>query len=330
MLSKVISSLIISFILISCPVNSQNHQEYRGSSITDFTIHKVLPQKTIQQENTDFKADIQTEKSPKNTLPIRKVKVAREKNTTKNVVQKPSKPQKKQEIISKKTTKIKPADLNKNNALNAVKSEASPGLVREIETTDDEFTEKMLSEEHEKILSFDKNKYTENLNKLLDNEKLADDSFEEKSKNTLNSYDYIIKPSISLGIVLLLMFALAWLYSRWKGVNSDNNFFGNLGNSEVNRFKILASSALGQGKIIQLVEINGKQLVIGSTNNNINLLTEISPEEMDDLMTKAEINKRRKKKTETAAEEESEHYDPESYSSRYSDLYKEYTRKKED
>ncbi|HBH18360.1 MAG TPA: hypothetical protein DDX14_05385, partial [Cyanobacteria bacterium UBA9579] len=35
-------------------------------------------------------------------------------------------------------------------------------------------------------------------------------------------------------------------------------------------------TTLGQGKSIHLVEIKGKQLVIGSTNNNINLLTELN------------------------------------------------------
>lgn len=40
------------------------------------------------------------------------------------------------------------------------------------------------------------------------------------------------------------------------------------------KFKIVSSTSLGQGKSIHLVEIKGRQLVIGCTNNSINILTE--------------------------------------------------------
>lgn len=46
------------------------------------------------------------------------------------------------------------------------------------------------------------------------------------------------------------------------------------------KFNILSTKSLGDGKYIHLVEVKGKQLVIGSTDNNISLLTEFKDKDI--------------------------------------------------
>ncbi|MGD9579780.1 MAG: flagellar biosynthetic protein FliO [Vampirovibrionia bacterium] len=75
-------------------------------------------------------------------------------------------------------------------------------------------------------------------------------------------------------VILPLIFLAVWLINLfYKGGDSMGlKTISNMGGG--NKFKILSSTSLGQGKSIHLVEIRGRQLVIGCTNNSINILTE--------------------------------------------------------
>lgn len=77
----------------------------------------------------------------------------------------------------------------------------------------------------------------------------------------------------ALVIVIPLIFIAVWLINIfYKG--GDSIGLKTLSSMGGNSFKIISSTSLGQGKSIHLVEIKGRQLVIGCTANNINILTE--------------------------------------------------------
>ena len=155
-----------------------------------------------------------------------------------------------------------------------------------------------------------------------------------------NSGNYAMRALSGLSIVLILIFAFAWIYAKFKGINPNAILTGKFSEKDLNRFNILSSSTLGQGKDIHLVEINGKQLVIGSTPNNISLLTEISPEEVENLKTKKQEESIKNKNNslfseETAGQtqqedggpEKEESVNPDYYFSEQPDVYKEYNNK---
>ncbi len=340
---KIIIFLITSLLLVfSGEAFSQGSVQYTGTSITDFTIYKVVPKKTSAPKNSGFNADINDKKTPGKTEPAKKIKPfskpvvnkkqtpAKSTHSPKKIVKTPGQSKLKAKKPLQKASPAKQASKPSASKPLSGKSKTVTEGVREIETTKDKSAEQMLAGEHEKALEFNKRDYTKNLNKLLENDSLIDDSSKITTENNLSGYDYIIKPSVSLAIVIFIMLIIAWIYGKIRGISPNSPFFDKFSDSNMNKFKVLATSTLGQGKVIQLVEINGKQLVIGSTNNNINLLTEITSEEMDELQAKAEAKKGLKRQAKPLPEDEQEYYDPDSYSSRYSDLYKEYTEKKED
>jgi flagellar biogenesis protein FliO len=83
------------------------------------------------------------------------------------------------------------------------------------------------------------------------------------------------KMFFSMSIVLLLIYVVALIYSKIKGVNPNMVLAGKFHQKNMDAFNVLSTASLGQGKNIHLVEINGKKIVIGSTLNNISLLTEL-------------------------------------------------------
>jgi len=331
---NVIISFIISFLAFSCAGFSQNSPGYGGTSITDFTIHKVVPKKTPPSKIPAFNPDTESIESKKTEAKTSQKPAVNKKNTFA-----PSKPKPdtvKQKTATKGYSKPKAEMPDKATAIKQPPKTqpAQPNkIAKETETTASKNTE--LSQERDskknKKIEFNKDNYAKKLNSYLDNDELNADPIVKAEESGWGNYDYIVKPSISLAIVLLLMFILAWLYSKARGMSPNSSFFEKFGDSGINKFKILATSVLGQGKVIQLVEINGKQLVIGSTNNNVNLLTEITPKEMENLRAQAEEGRDfRKKEKKAPPKEEDEYFDPESYSARYSDLYREYTDKNGD
>jgi len=307
----VISLIILTKVLLSSSMVFAQAQ-YDGISITDFTIHKVIPQKSPVSQHSAVKPE-----------PVKK-QIA--KTVAKPEVKKPSVPVKtvkkeiKQQSEPKSQPKAKLVSVKKQVA-KTVKIIEKP-VVREIPET--KLVPKKLEASADKEdTGFNKDAYTKSLNNYLKDDNLASDSMKIVEESKLNSFDYIVRPSMSLGIVLFLILAFAWLYGKVKGISPNAGLLGKFGDADMNKFKVLATSTLGQGKIIHLVEINGKQLVVGSTNNNINLLTEISPDEMQNLRVKAGLEPDLQPK-----ELDPEEYDPEIYSAKYSELYREYIEKK--
>ena len=67
---------------------------------------------------------------------------------------------------------------------------------------------------------------------------------------------------MSLALIVLMIFAVGWLYRRMQGMHSHKG--------EV--FKILATQPLGPKERVLLVEVAGKQLVLGMTTSQIQTL----------------------------------------------------------
>lgn len=74
-------------------------------------------------------------------------------------------------------------------------------------------------------------------------------------------------------IVICLIYFTGYFYQKLVGVNSKINKKANDDN-DFNKVKIISATPLGQGKNIYVVEVKNKHLVIGATDNQINLLKE--------------------------------------------------------
>ena len=74
-------------------------------------------------------------------------------------------------------------------------------------------------------------------------------------------------------IVICLIYFTGYFYQKLIGVNSKSNKNAN-GDDDFNKVKIISTTPLGQGKNIFVVEIKNKHLVLGATENQINLLKE--------------------------------------------------------
>ncbi len=78
----------------------------------------------------------------------------------------------------------------------------------------------------------------------------------------------------SLVIVLGLLFGLAWLYKKLAIKLPGSN-----------HIKIVSSAMLGPRERILVIEVQGKQRVLGVTSNQINLLFELDQPLVDDTTT---------------------------------------------
>lgn len=312
--------LIISVLLCINPAIAQDNRTGAGMSITDFTIHKVRPAKGSSDTDT---------KQAQETPAVNEVKgeiSAQSENRP------PSVAEKKVSVKDKKPTKSKryrnySAGKAKTSQVNKAQKQQNTSVTynmqqQSIASQTAEYSQSMPVRAVREEQGMSEKEYVENLNNLIDGKKIV---AEKPTGGSLNGFDYIIKPSMALGVVLLIMLILAWAYSKIAGIAPSSPLFKQFGS--INRFKILATSALGQGKVIQLVEINGKQLVIGSTNNNINLLTEISPEDVEKVKSTEQKTNAAQEKT---IEEDPDFLDTEFYSTKYSELYKDYLKKQEE
>ena len=72
---------------------------------------------------------------------------------------------------------------------------------------------------------------------------------------------------------ILFIYFTGYFYQKLIGVNSKINKKTNDFN-DLYKVDIISTTSLGQGKFIYVVEINGKCLVLGATENQINLLRE--------------------------------------------------------
>jgi flagellar protein FliO/FliZ len=78
---------------------------------------------------------------------------------------------------------------------------------------------------------------------------------------------------IALFVVLLMIFAAAWLLRRLSFRNGRKLGRGGL--------KVLESLPLGGKRMIQVVRVHDRNLVVGVTGERIDLLTELSEEEVE-------------------------------------------------
>ena len=314
---KFLFVLIFSFVGFS--VSTQAQEENNYLSIPDFTIHRVTPENTANT-STDKKPEIASDgkktvniespklravKNPEINTPTQKTEKSEEIQTNSQ----PNKPSTEQEISET-------AKSENENSLNQAKAKTTNNDPDEIVSKINKINEKNLS------TSSKSNFETNNL-----------------AKETGNDF---LRTVSSLFVVLLLILGFAWVYARVKGINPTAILTGKFSEKDLNRFNVLSTSTLGQGKDIHLVEINGKQLVIGSTTNNINLLTEIPPEEIENLKEKRHQNQNDENNDIDAVEfpeeddlyyeslEDAEFMDADFYSSKYSKVYKEYLNKNKD
>jgi flagellar protein FliO/FliZ len=78
----------------------------------------------------------------------------------------------------------------------------------------------------------------------------------------LNTQDQLIQVSLSLVAVLIVIYALAWLIKRNRGVQGLASL----------PIKTLAVLPMGVKEKIVLIEVGGKQILLGLTAHNINTL----------------------------------------------------------
>lgn len=291
-------------------------------SIPDFTMHRVTPEKTFNpalSNKTEIKNGIpklRTVNQPEQKLqpqPIksdRQIKLA-EGSAKTQTNQQPVKDSSAQAVSESKKHEIADTQKKTENNSNQTSSSDSP----------DEIISK-INQINEKNQSSAKGNFDKN------------NMAQEKGNDFLRAFSSLI-------IVLLLILAFAWVYARVKGINPTAILTGKFSEKDLNKFNVLSTSTLGQGKDIHLVEINGKQLVIGSTANNINLLTEIPPEEIQKLKEKSQKKENAETENTEPVEfleedeiyyesiEDEEFMDPNSYSLKYSEVYKDYIDKKD-
>ncbi len=172
-------------------------------------------------------------------------------------------------------------------------------------------------QENKNSLLSENNLQNENLPANYEKEKLNISDYDAPLSNKVKDVDSIKEPDFmslvsSLFIVIILVLIFGWLYTKLRGVDPAALLSGKLSSGLNNKFSLLSSTTLGQGKSIHLVEIKGKQLVIGSTNNNINLLTELN----DQIESEQPV---------IQEENDSKFQDTEGFnSSHFPDIYKEY------
>lgn len=109
----------------------------------------------------------------------------------------------------------------------------------------------------------------------------------EKSKSkpglSINIFSYV-QIIVVLILVILVIYGLSLILKRFLGLKGTIQ-----SNAE-----IIINQSLGQGKWLQVVHICGKYLVLGITNDNVNLLTEIKDqkeiEKFDVMINERKVN----------------------------------------
>ena len=94
----------------------------------------------------------------------------------------------------------------------------------------------------------------------------------------------IIGAIFSLIAVLGLIYLVSFLYQKLNIFNEK--FTRKNEKNEINKFKMISTTPIGQGKFLHIVEINNKFLALGSTQNNISFLREFSKEEVENINEK--------------------------------------------
>lgn len=85
-----------------------------------------------------------------------------------------------------------------------------------------------------------------------------------------------------LSFIFKLAVVLALAYGTIYGLKKFNGIKGNLGNSR-QRIKVVENTTLGANRALHLVEIGSKKLLVASTPNHVNLVTELGEEEIPEV-----------------------------------------------
>lgn len=91
--------------------------------------------------------------------------------------------------------------------------------------------------------------------------------------DTIDLFGLLSTLGFALIVVIPLIFITIFLIKMFSN-SGDSLGLKALSSMGANKFKIISSTSLGQGRSIHLVEIKGRQLVIGCSGNSVNLLTE--------------------------------------------------------
>ena len=105
----------------------------------------------------------------------------------------------------------------------------------------------------------------------------------------------ILRSVISLLIVIGMIYLTAWLYKKLNKFNSQK-FTKDVVQSKINKFSIVSSQTMGANKNLYVVEINGKYLVLGVTQSNINLLKEFDKAEVEKSFSELDISNKTEEK----------------------------------
>ncbi len=109
------------------------------------------------------------------------------------------------------------------------------------------------------------------ISSIVDEEKKFQELRQESQKNTsLFSPAKVFSNLITLIFILMV---IAWLYNKYGKDTMEKV----LAVKKINRnnINILSSSAIGQGKYLHIVEVDGEKILIGATANNISFLKEL-------------------------------------------------------
>ena len=102
----------------------------------------------------------------------------------------------------------------------------------------------------------------------------------------------------ALVFVILLILVTGWIYMKIKKINPEQLLSGKFSKLTENSFKIISSLQLGGGKAIYLIEINNKQLIIGTTSSSVNLLAQMDKSDKNNEIPQECIEKLFNDKTE--------------------------------
>ena len=84
---------------------------------------------------------------------------------------------------------------------------------------------------------------------------------------------------ISMVIVIALIYATGWIYTKLNLINRDKLKKLTSKTTDTPRFSVLQTMPLGQQRHLYTIEMNGKVLLVGSTPSHINLIKEFDKDE---------------------------------------------------
>ncbi len=94
-----------------------------------------------------------------------------------------------------------------------------------------------------------------------------DPNFSLDTSNGYSNQDLVFKTLASIAIVITLGVAAIYVSKKLTG---------KLGNIQGKEIKIVETAHLGQRKMVHLIKVGNQQLLIGSTNDNITMLADVT------------------------------------------------------